>query len=226
MKKQFTILTILVSALLLSCEPNIVFESPMPPKGKTLNAIPAEFIGVYLCESDSAYMIVSDDVVYREYHYKFNTTFKKIEDSENCAIEEGQIKLPYREECVPFEHIEGDSIAATLHEIDTLFNFRKNEVLKLYKGRLFINVQDKNKHWMTQMVTPMEERWLKWEMIELPDELENLDDITTSYKTRTTKRKRTQFIVNPTHIEFEKLLIKKYLSECDILIPQSPQLLF
>ena len=204
---------------LIGCEPGVVFEEAMPPDVAAIRHIPIGFHGAYLCESDSGRIFIYDQLAIKESAYEFITTLDKIAEHEDCKILDGGLYLPGREECVPFTYLSQDTIAATIYDIDTLFNFRPFEVAKMYKGRLFLNHLDQQDHWITWMVSPDPDGSLLLKLIDVPDKLRQVEDITQDYTTRVTTREKVQYIINPTRVEFDRILKKEYTLECERLTP-------
>ena len=130
-------LLILLTAI--SCEPAVVFKDAMPPEVDAITTIPKQFHGVYMCESDSSRIYIERDHAVQESYYQFITSVERVRESEDCSIVAGGLYLPGRKECIPFEWINEDSITAKVYELDTLFEFADDEVMKLYRGHLFLN---------------------------------------------------------------------------------------
>ena len=204
---------------ILSCEPGVVFEEAMPPDVESIHHIPVQFTGAYLCESDSSRIFIYDQLAIKESAYEFTTTLDKISETEDCRILDGGLYLPGRKECVPFTYLTQDSISATLYDIDTLFNFRRYEVAKLYKGHLFLNQLDPQEHWITWMLSPEPDGALLLKLIDVPDKIKSVEAITQDYSTRVTEKEKVQYIINPTLVEFDRILKKEYTVECERLTP-------
>jgi len=205
--------------LFASCEPNVLFQEASPPDIESITKFPADFQGVYVCESDSSRMIVEPFIAYNESFHIFETSIDRIRETENCSILGQGLYLPGRKECIPFEYISDDSIMAKIYSIDTLFNFRKHEVLKLYKGRLFINYKSSPGEWVTFMISPLEDGSLNWELIDIPDRTSKVEAITSNYISKRKQNNDRKFIIKPTLVEFDRILEKDYTRECDILTP-------
>jgi len=214
-------ITVICSAILLliSCQPNVLFQEAMPPDVVSIDKVPKLFQGIYLCESDSSRMYAEDYVVFNETYHMFVTHIDKVKETENCSIVAGGLYLPGRRECVPFEYVGEDTIKAKVYTIDTLFDFSENQVLKEYKGRLFMNYMNEYNEWVTYMISPMADGSMKWELIDVPDKIKEVEGITHDYTTRLNKDEETMYIIKPTLVDFERILSREYTSTCDILIP-------
>lgn len=203
----------------ISCEPNVLFQEAVPPEVLAIDRLPEEFQGVYMCESDSSRMYADDFIIYNESYHQFVTTLDRIKDTEHCSIIAGGLYLPGRKECIPFEYISEDTITAKVYSIDTLFAFRDNEILKLYKGRLFMNYKNGLDEWVTFMISPMEDGAMNWELIDIPDRVRKVEAITQDYSVRVNVDDEKKYIIKPNLVEFERILDKNYLRPCDVLYP-------
>ncbi len=204
---------------LFSCEPGVVFEKAMPPDVPPLQNIPTQFMGAYLCESDSSRIYIFDHLAFKESHFEFITTIDKIMGTEDCAILDGGLYLPGRDECVPFNYLSADSINATVYDIDTLFNFRDFEVAKMHKGNLFLNQLDNQNNWITWILSPEPKGELLLKFIDIPDKILSVESITDDYTTRITSNDQVQYIINPTLAQFERILDKDLTIACERLTP-------
>ncbi|NNF21497.1 MAG: hypothetical protein HKN67_06120, partial [Saprospiraceae bacterium] len=180
--------------------------------------IPVLFHGVFMCESDSSRIYIGKYSAVKESYYEFVTSLDKVRESEDCSIAAGGLYLPGRKECVPFEYVNEDSISAKVYELDTIFAFKDKQVAKYYKGHLFLNEQNDNKNWVTWLLSPQEDGRLVLDLIVVPDKKKEVEEITFDYETVKEKEK-VKFIINPTLVEFERILDREYFLECDILTP-------
>lgn len=217
--KASSVFLIILSIGFYSCEPNVLFQEALPPEIAIINKIPNEFHGVYICESDSSRMYVDSYKAYNESYHLFKTSIDKVKETENCSIIAGGLYLPGRKECIPFEYIGEDSIMAKVYSIDTLFNFREDEILKLYKGRLFLNYKNGYDEWVSFMISPLEDGSLHWELILVPDKISKVEAITQNYKIKIDYDDNRKFIIKPSLVEFDKIIEKEYTRDCDILTP-------
>jgi len=215
-----------IAILSTACESNVLFEDAMPPDVGIIKSIPQAYQGMFLCESDSSIVHTKEKAIIRESYVKFNAFLNQIQETEGCEIKDGSLYMPWSEECIAFEYVNDTTITATMHKIDTLFNFKRGEVAKYYKGRLFLNVETSTgKKWVTSMISRKEDGTIYWEQIHMPEEIEKVEAITPNFKTRKNKQNKTVYIMNPTLVEFDKILEKNYVRECDVFTPiyQPPQ---
>ncbi len=208
---------ILASLFMFSCEINVFFDDAMPPDVEPISEIPDYFQGIFICESDSSIIHSTGDIVLKESYNRFVTTLDRIRESENCSVLAGGIHLGNRNECFPFTYITEDSIAVEIYSIDTIFHFNDEQVAKIYKDRLFLNIGDQNEGWITFMITPQPDGDLLWEYIDVPDKLKSIEKITYNYKTIERPEKDNQYILKPTLVEFDRILQNRYTTQCDYL---------
>ncbi|MBT8234458.1 MAG: hypothetical protein HKO66_02135 [Saprospiraceae bacterium] len=216
MRKLFFLLLMLI---LISCDHRVKFSSAMPPEVEDLASIPESFLGTFICESDSSRLMIDKFSAVQESYYLFETTVARIKETENCSIADGGLYLPGRKTCIPFEYLTEDSIRAKVYEIDTLFAFRKNEIAKYDKGHLFINYKNDLAQWDTWIFTPQEDGNILFEFVAVPDNERKIKDVTNNYIKKIDDREKVHYTLNPTKKEFDEIINKGYLFECDILIP-------
>jgi len=212
--------------LLLSCEPKVLFQKALPPDGKVLTSIPETFRGVYFSECDTTILHATENVIYTEGYFQFKTTLARIKEEPGCSISDKGMYLRGTKECVPFEYVNEDTVLVKLVQKDTMFFISDEQVAKLYKGNLYLNHKEKNGSWLSSIVEPDEQGHLHWSIIDVPNKEEKVKEITTDYKSYTRDDDEEIFVMNPTQLEFEQLLNKDYLKECDVYIPLNFQILY
>ena len=205
--------------ILTGCEPAVVFKDAMPPGVDPVTTVPKIFRGVYVSENDSARIYIEKDLAVQESFYEFVTSVARVHETEDCSIVAGGLYLPGRKECIPFEYINEDSITAKVYELDTIFSFDKDEVAKYYKGHLFLNLKSDSNNWICWMLTPQQDGSITLELIDIPDNKRKIEEISIDYETRNKDKKDVQYIINPTLVEFDKILEKEYTRKYDVLRP-------
>ncbi len=217
MKVNF--LTLFILSLALACNPGVVFEHANPPSIEASKVIPGQYRGNYICESDSAIVKIDSRRIIQEVLVEFVTTLEKVQETEHCSIVDGGLYLPGRKECIPFEYIGEDTISAILFEQDTLFDLTRDHVAKMYRKQLFLNVPSDSGEWMTWIVRTESDGTLLYSYIDVPDNKELIDELTVNYRESRLKRDKTQYILQPTLMEFEEIIKKDFVLFCDRLIP-------
>ncbi len=219
MKISSVILLLGIIIAIHSCEPNVVFETAQPRDIEAIDKIPEQFQGTFMCESDSTYIKISDFVAFQERRFIFITTIQQVRETENCSIADGGLYLPGRKDCIPFDYLSEDSIRAEIWEYDTLFSFHPDEVAKFYKGHLFLNQKLKTGAWMTWMLTPENNDALTLKLIDVPDNLKTIEKVSHEVRTIPKEDDKYQYVINPTLVEFDRILEMDFLLECETLFP-------
>lgn len=208
-----------ISIFIASCEPAVIFDTPMPPDVKEIETIPLALRGTYLCQSDSSLIHVSSRLVYAENFHTLMMPIKSIQETEGCVIIDGGLYLPCIKECIPFEYVNDSIVKFDVYYQDTLFQPSLG-VLKFYKERLFINIEDQRGGWITHMVTPQQYGDLLWEMIDIPDDYSVLKDVSKKLTVKESpKSKLPLYIIKPTQIDFDEILNRDYTLHCETLTP-------
>lgn len=211
---------LLLAFVNFNCDTNVMFEGPMPPDVNLITSIPLAYQGTYLCESDSSIIHATEKSIVRESYQHFTSPLERVRETEGCKIEDDKLFMPWSDACIPFDYLNDSTIAATVHKLDTIFKFRKEEVAKFYKGRVFLNARIYNSNnWVTSMLTKSEDGSVQWEQIHMPSSIEMVEAITPSFKTKTDRNDETVYIMNPTLVEFDKILEREYVRKCDVFTP-------
>ena len=205
---------------LFSCEPKIVFQQAQPAGIAALNKIPDRYIGTYRCQSDSSIIIIEPYIAYQQYSYAVTMSIEEIVETENCSLAAGGLYLPGRHQCYPVQYINEDTVVAYVTEIDTLFGFASDQVLKEWKGILMINQKLETEGWLVWTLSPNQDGSLLLDYITLPEEMENFAAVSADYHKETLKKDYERVVINPTPIELHRLLDKpEYHVKCDLFLP-------
>jgi len=211
---------ILFAVLLLgSCTPPVVFDQAYPTDQKDQSTIPSQFQGSFMCESDSALVIISDhEITLHKSHY-FTTKVKYLEQRKDCKIEDDKIYVTGREECIPIEVVNDSIVRGTYQETDTLFYMQEGSVARLHNGHLILNQELKPKEWAVSLLTPEYGGDLTFKAITNKTKLKNVRRITETTDITTNQDKKPRHIVSPTMQDFDKLLSdKEIFIECEYLV--------
>lgn len=205
----------------ISCNQGVVFEDSNPPNIDKVDQLPQYLLGSYLCQSDSSIVHIYKDYIVQEILVEFKTSLDKIAETENCSLVDGGLYLPGRKECIPFEYINEDTITATLYELDTLFYISRDNIAKVYKGQLFLNIKSHSYKWMTWIVRPDSNGNLIYRYIDIPQDRNVIENYTKDYTVQTIEPDKIQYSLKPTLREFEEIANSEYAVLCDVLQPIS-----
>lgn len=204
---------------LSSCDPGVVFADSNPPGVETIDQIPEPFLGSFVCSSDSAFIHIKSRSIIRETKYQLISSLDDVRDSENCAIVDGGLHVPGRDECFPFEYITDDTIMVDLYTLDTVFIFDEIEELKYHEELLFLNTKLTSGNWMTWTLQLLDDGSLSFELVTIPADEDIVKDLSANYDTDVLDRDKPQYILSPTMEEFDYILSHGFRSTCEILTP-------
>lgn len=209
----------IVGISFFSCGPNVYFKKALPPDVEATSVIPDKYCGLYFFESDSTRIIVQADMIITESIINYRTTLSKIEESDNCKISDIGVHLRGRKECFPFEYVSGDTILVKVSEMDTLFSFLEEDVLKLYEDKIYLNFLNAKNEWITMVLMDGDDEGFVMYLLNVDNKERVVKSITDNY-TSSFKNDSTEiFIIDPTALEFKKLMQRKHLSFYDKIIP-------
>jgi hypothetical protein len=197
---------ILIAFIFLDCTPPVVFDQAQPIEGQTVSEIPDAYQGLYICESDSTLIIISDQIVYAQHEHFFVISTEGLEEREDCSLMENEIYLPGKEMCIPIEYIDENTVKGYITDIDTLFIMNEGHAAKTYKGHLFLSKQLREEEWAVSMLSHDEEGNILYRSITEDSDLKGIRRITPMKDiTRPTDRKR-RFKITPDQKAFDRLI--------------------
>lgn len=201
-----------------SCTPPVVFEQAYPSGQQDLTSIPEIFQGSFICESDSALIIIKEhDITMHKTQY-FDTPTKYIEEREDCKVVDDKMYVSGRLECIPVTMVNDTVIRGIVKETDTLFVIQEGSIARLYKGHLVINQKIKDKEWAISLLTPESGGDITFKAINNKTKIKNIAKVTHTKDITTKNDKHPRYVVNPTMTEFDALLAdEKIFIECEYL---------
>ncbi|MDA9774200.1 hypothetical protein N9B82_04510 [Saprospiraceae bacterium] len=212
------LLVALVFMLFVSCEPPVVFDSPYPLGVENLEEIPTDFHGVYMCESDSSLIWISDQTIIHESYHYFQTSLERVRETDQCSIVDEMMILPGNNECIPLTYITDSIVRGEYIVSDTLFKNKKYAVARMYKGHLVINTKIEQNEWMIHYLSP-DDGNLYYRSIVDKSNLKQIARITEMEDITEANSKQDRFLIKPSMKEFDALFHnEKIFIECEYLI--------
>lgn len=148
--KKIILGCIILATSLISCEPAATFDQPQPADTKILTAFPEMIWGTYLSEDEASTLTITKNMMSRTYEFdsKFNrdslpNTYKLIGDTLIDTVSGLKEKVL----------VKADTIIQHVHFIDTLFKLSSDNVLKEFRGYLFLNIRYSDKQWTVQKLS-------------------------------------------------------------------------
>ena len=213
------IILLLFSILASSaCTPPVVFDKAYPLGEENLMELPALYRGAFICESDSALLIIDrNDITLRKENY-FLLPIKVVEEREDCRISGEQMYVSGRSECIPLQFINDSIVKGTVVEHDTLFVMTEGSVARMYNGHVVLSQELKPNQWAVSILSLEDNLDIKYRGITDKTKIQNVGKITTMENITTENDKNNRYKVNPTMKQFDELLNdKKIFIECEYL---------
>ena len=206
MNRGLRFFVVILTLFIIGCEPGLVYENAVPPGLDNLTEIPELYQGSFVCITDSTHVYVTDKAIIEEYYHQFVTSIDKIDESGNCVIVGRGIHFKDQQVCVPFEYISDRLVTGKIYKVDTLFSISEKQVLRSYKGHLFFNYQMPQGNWVATMLTPTDNAGFKFRLLDMKEDVSQIKAASTHVATRELKDDKTQYVINPTLVEFDKIM--------------------
>lgn len=213
MKAKIIIFNLIFCLFITSCkEPIVSFEVPQPENVKEQKAFPNKLIGTYYNSENDTELIIREYLIFKRILTK--DTLKISELSTNEIIKNDTLYKIDSNEKYKVVSI-NDSLFSNYVLFDTVFNLKKTDVLKKFKGYYFLNKTiKKTGFWQVQKLN-LTKGVLSINRIETENDIRLLENSTNSIKD-TIK----PFIVKPTKKQFKEFIKKNGFSTGEIYIKQ------
>ena len=195
---------VVMACLLASCQPSVVFGEPQPVTVKPLSTIPNIYRGIYWCKVDSASLYVDDKTFIRRKEFLIKTTKEEITADPDLELVNGQLYIKDWEGYFPITE-KGDTLISQIIIRDTIFAINDTQILKPFKGHLVLNLKLNENMWEVLVASQRRGELLTISRAEIPENLAQLDSITTVGTLKGTDSIRTQIYLKPTAKEFERI---------------------
>ena len=211
MKTKLLILNLFIIVLFYSCkEPNVSFEVAQPENVKKQNKFSRNIIGTYYNLENKTELIIGENYIFKK--MKTEDTLKISELDKNEIIKNDTLYKLNTKEKYKIRKIT-DSLFTDYVFSDTIFNLKKNNILKKYKGYYFLNKEiEKSGFWEVEKLN-LKNGILKINGIETENEIRLLETITET-KRDTLKH----FSVKPTKKQFKEFIKKNGFKEGEIYL--------
>ncbi len=212
MKKLQLLLTIIVLTGLIACEPSVRFTEPQPIDKDNLSKFPNRLQGKYLSITDSSSLNITEKQIIKTYDFNYKINSNQL-DSTIILSEDTLIDLETNERILIIQ--EEDSLLIHIHNVDTLFQMNKDNVVRKYKGYYFLNTCNDKTSWFVEKVE-LSKGQLTISRISTKQDIDNLKEITETpqdtiapYNFTVTKKQFKEFIKNEGFSKSEKFIRKK-----------------
>ena len=108
----------------------------MPENGKTLGQIPKRYHGIYVNKNDESRLYISEYFIVREYDFDLKMHRDSL-DRNDTLIGDSLINKNTGEGAIV--NFDGDYLKHHIHFLDIVFTATPSNIIKKYKGCLFLN---------------------------------------------------------------------------------------
>lgn len=203
--KQLLSSTFILLLFLSSCLSPVVFDDAYPKGEESLNSIPDFVQGIFMCESDSTIISITDHGIYAWDVNYFEESIERINERETCTLIENEIYFEELQECVPVDFISEDSVKGEFITIDTLFEMSSKDIVKLYKGSVVLSHKLSKEKWVISLLSLDAHNNVYYRAINENSELESLAEITNMEQIDVDRNKEPIYRIKPSKAEFEKI---------------------
>jgi len=149
MKTTFFLSACALMLVFTACGPAFTFQEPQPTDAKNLDEIPRRLQGVYLNQSDSSLLFVSDRLIFQRFE---GAEWGHLSDLDmNHRLSGDSVTLLPTGRTI-FAERKGDSLYRPVQYNDTLFSLSFDNVLRKYQGRFFMNTRLGPESWEVRMM--------------------------------------------------------------------------
>ncbi len=171
--------------------------------------MPENYRGIYWCDIDSANLLVNKNSIYKSKLFDVAISNQEIDSTKELTYNNGQLFYGTQYESFPATQ-RNDTVYSKIILIDTIFlNKKTTHVLKYYKGHLILNNKIDENLWEVKIISKTENGYLNLSRVDYPENLTNLDSLTTVKRVEDTYRE--QIIITPTKAEFDQILNSKII---------------
>lgn len=216
---KFHFLNLLGLVLLLAtCTPPVVFDQPYPIGEEDLIEFPELYTGSFICESDSALLLIQkNEIVIRKENY-FKLPLKYVEEREDCNIEGEEMYVSGRAECIPLEFVNDSTVQGIVVEHDTLFSMGDKAVARMYHGHLVLSQEIEDFEWAVSFLSLEKNSDIVYRAITDKTKVAEVGKVTAMEDITTKEDKNNRYKIKPTMKQFDELMHhEKVFVECEYL---------
>ena len=198
MKKIKVISATVILTILFACEARVTFNEPQPANVENLLKFPQRLQGEYLSLENGSILTIDNKLIQRIYDFDYKIHPSEI-DSTSIINGDTLIDITTNEKTI-IRYDDSDSLIIHVHYIDTLFQMNYDNVVRKFKGYLFLNIRYGKESWEVKKMQ-LEKGKLVIGRISTKDEIEKLKEITETledtappYNFTATKKQFGQFI--------------------------------
>jgi hypothetical protein len=206
------ILTVIWIGLIAACKqtPEVRFLEPQPSKKRDLKAFPKEYQGQYISKSDSSLLTIDSKIVFQEWFGLSRVSDVEMQE-ELDTIYKKDIVIQLSDNWKMTVDIDdaGDSATIETYRIDTLFKLSETNLLRAFKGYLFLNYKQPKSTWSVKTLS-LEKGQLDFNDLISTSQIDTLREITKIITVIDTASNRIDhYDLNPKRKELKEILERK-----------------
>lgn len=184
---------------LVACGPSVTFTAPQPEGVNDLTGFPERLQGNYSSTGDSSTLSISAHLIQRIYDFDHRIDTARLGSGSRLS---GDTLFDLVTGHRTLLWLEGDSLMAHVHYIDTLFQMTPENVVRKFKGYYFLNQRQGDVGWEVTKVQLSKVKLVistisaENDIAKLKETAESSLDTVPPYKFTATKRQFGKFIRN------------------------------
>jgi hypothetical protein len=201
---------ILLTIIMVSCKqiPDIRFLEPQPISKKNIKVIPKEYWGKYLSKIDSSILTIDSKMIVQEKFESSKISIIEMQQELDTTIQDDtQIELGTN--WTMDIKIKNDSALVSSYIIDTIFQISESNILRSFKGYLFLNYKDIDSTWRVKTLK-LENGQLDFGSLVNVNQIDTLKEVTRIVTSMDTSSNRVNhYDLNPKRKELKEILEQK-----------------
>jgi hypothetical protein len=203
---KFILLTIIV----ISCKqiPEVRFLEPQPISKKNLQSIPKDYWGKYMSKVDSSILTIDSRIIIQEKFGFSKTSIKEMQQELDTTIQD-DTQIKFGTNWTINIKIKGDSALISSFLIDTIFQITESQLLRTFKGYLFLNYKDMDSTWRVKTLK-LENGLLDFGSLVNVNQIDTLRTVTRIVTSMdSTSNRVNHYDLNPKRKELKEILKQK-----------------
>jgi hypothetical protein len=200
--KKYLIFSSLIT-LIISCGPPVTFKESQPIKIKAETEFRKKFQGTYLSLIDSSLVYVTSDKIIVELKGNYSIPKEDLDTLESMGLKYNTLYTKKKQEHM---NVKNDTAFLNWANKDTIFKISADNILKYYNGMEVLNFKAGPSNWIVKKMELNRKGILKISEITVPEEIQELRQITMVEEIKDENNKVTEYSINPSEKEFKKLI--------------------
>jgi hypothetical protein len=201
---------ILLTIIVICCKqiPEVRFLEPQPVSKKNLQTIPKDYWGKYLSKDDSSILTINSRMIIQENIATSKTSIIEMQEELDTTIQD-DTKIILSDNWTMTIQIIDDSALISSYLVDTIFQISESQLLRSFKGYLFLNFKDMDSTWRVNTLK-LENGQLGFSSLVNVNQIDTLKTITKIVTSMdSTSSRINHFDLNPKRKELKEILKQK-----------------